>query len=571
MKSAIRGIDGAVLIHSANPEKLATVWNREGESFRVINGEVAEQGRDIKEGDELSESDGLTLNIFSRVFNDIKNKDPAVQEEARDAKLRTAEIRRRQDRMSDIPEVSADFDLAIQELADWAENFEEFKAALAPDMMDISDRNLTRLGRATMALEPDEYEQASGDVTIYRAMPVGEDIEAGDWVSFNEEYASFHESNVNEGDGANTVAVEVDGKDVWWYGADQNEWVYIPEGTWGNIESIEDLWQSLTDGEKPDSYPEIEGQKLYQSGKGTLQSEDKDIGYKHEEEILKSRLEQWQSEVNFDAEGSIGIVGLESSKSSNYSENPRPDSSFLTEIVEQEEQKAEAVKLIARAKEDGFFLDDSNEMLLAAHLEGNEVAEASQGEEHDVYIVGGEGNQVVIRNTANGQYGPNTDTSPSHYLQRLEENNQVIPDLQIRVIAVYEDADGHAVIWTVQRFVEGQEFKSEEDLEVAMAAKGWVADSVIAQEAPIPLSSISYRYHHAETGIIIQDAHIGNVLFIGDELFMIDVIVEKLPDEKAESVEDTTTPEDSDTIEQRQLEKRKAMVEKLRNCIKSGS
>lgn len=65
--------------------------------------------------------------------------------------------------------------------------------------------------------------------------------------------------------------------------------------------------------------------------------------------------------------------------------------------------------------------------------------------------------------------------------------------------------------------MEGREFASEADLAKAMEARGW------EQDGQYP------RYIHKDTGAIIEDAHTGNVLYIGDDLFPIDVMVEKLP------------------------------------------
>jgi Fe-S cluster biosynthesis and repair protein YggX len=243
------------LIYSDKPDKAATFWDEKGNTYIAVGKSVVELKREIGDGEGLSDADGKTLNILSRVFREIREQDPAIQEQQRIEKIKRTEINRRQRRLQDVPKMPADFDTALQELADWAENFEEFKAALTPDMFDISDRNLTRLGRATMALEPDEYETAGrGDVTIYRALPQGEEIEAGDWVSFNEDYAAGHETNVGE-EGGETISVEVSGEEVYWYGADENEWVYIPEGTW-HVDSLEELWDNLTEGKKPLRYKE---------------------------------------------------------------------------------------------------------------------------------------------------------------------------------------------------------------------------------------------------------------------------------------------------------------------------
>ncbi|MCP5058977.1 MAG: hypothetical protein GY937_19920, partial [bacterium] len=256
-------VPDAVLAHASDPSdaRVYTVWTDSGDAYRVIKGKASLISKEEVQASDLNENDGITLNILSRVFREIKERDPAEQERLRVQSLRGEETRRRQGRMRDVPKVSPDFDIALQELADWSENFEEFKNALTPDLMDLSDRNRTRLGRAAMALTPDDYENAgSGRVTIHRAMPTGEEIEAGDWVSMDQSYAAGHESNV-DGD-ASTVSIEVDGTEVWWEGTDPHEWVYIPSDTW-NVESLEELWDGLTEGSKPLTYPEIEGGPIY--------------------------------------------------------------------------------------------------------------------------------------------------------------------------------------------------------------------------------------------------------------------------------------------------------------------
>lgn len=262
-------IPNPMVIQSSTPDKMAAIWDVEGNLYRVIRGDVKLVDKEVDPNSDLSKNEGMTLNILSKVFRDIKNSDPAEQQRAEQQRAESKETSRRQQHVKDVPMLSPDFDTALQELADYAENLEEFKTLLNPDMFDIGDRNRTRLGRATMALEPDEYENAgSGEVTIYRALPEGEDIEAGDWVSFDRQYASGHETNVGE-EGGDTVAMEVEGSDVWWFGADQNEWVYIPPNTW-SVDSIEELWGELSP-DKPLKYPDSPD-LLAQSGTGVLGS-----------------------------------------------------------------------------------------------------------------------------------------------------------------------------------------------------------------------------------------------------------------------------------------------------------
>lgn len=229
---------------------------------------------------------------------------------------------------------------------------------------------------------------------------------------------------------------------------------------------------------------------------------------------IESGLEQWTQAFNLDGRGSYGVVPQQWAKPSAYSDVRRGEGSFLTEESSPETIRDESNKLIAAAKENGFFWENDSPVF-------DQLADAARpteaGAEHDAYFVGSGDDRLVIRSTANGTYGPTKDTSPAQYLQRLEENNIVFPYLPIEVIAVSQDEDGNAVIWTAQKFADGKEFDSEKELESAMERQGWEREGV------------SYRYKHKETGAVIQDAHTGNVLYNGDDLFPIDVIVEKLP------------------------------------------
>jgi len=192
--------------------------------------------------------------VIGEVFQDINNRDPEQVKRKAEEKERRDFLRHRQTRLANIPELSDDFDTALQELVDWAESFDEFDEALSPSLFDISRRNLTRLGRARMGLpgERDDYYNAgSGEVTIYRAAPQGVEIEAGDWVSFKKEYAGSHESN---SENSQTTSLEVDGSEVYSDLAGEDEWVYVPEGTWGDFQNIREVYDSL---KTPDQSPQL--------------------------------------------------------------------------------------------------------------------------------------------------------------------------------------------------------------------------------------------------------------------------------------------------------------------------
>jgi len=98
-------------------------------------------------------------------------------------------------------------------------------------------------------------------------------------------------------------------------------------------------------------------------------------------------------------------------------------------------------------------------------------------------------------------------------LKRLEDFNRAFPSIQTRMIGVSKNARGNGVIWTVQPFVEAREFKEESQLQKALEKKGWER-----------LGSGAV-YRHKATGVVIGDAHGGNVFHDEGELYPVEVIV----------------------------------------------
>ena len=244
--------------------RIATAWDNDGTSYRLISSPslstVTKPTEENQPGSDISDNKGLTLNILSRVFRSIRLEDPQEQIKSITRETNKSENDRRQHRLKSTPDFSSDFDTAMQEAADWSENLEEFIELLRPDMMDGSDRNRTRLGRASMLLdESHEGDYGRGDITIYRALPRGESIEAGDWITLSEEYAHDHANYSLKGESGVTESLTVDGRDVYSHAGDPNEAIYIPSNTFSaDIESIEDLWISLGQESKPKAYPSID-------------------------------------------------------------------------------------------------------------------------------------------------------------------------------------------------------------------------------------------------------------------------------------------------------------------------
>ncbi|MFS1426997.1 hypothetical protein LMH73_007500 [Vibrio splendidus] len=198
------------------------------------------------------------IHLLSRLFGSLNKElidsDPALSLERSRNEFIRHEIEQRQLRIKNVPLMPEDFWSAVRELANYATCYDEFKQLLSPAMDDISDRNYTRIGRAAERLYPDIDTLSDGKVRVYRCLPSGCDIEAGDWVSLDRDYAKLHESNVQGK--ASTISRYVNGTDVI-CGADGNEYIYVPENTWGSSTSIESLWETLTKNRKPHSYPDV--------------------------------------------------------------------------------------------------------------------------------------------------------------------------------------------------------------------------------------------------------------------------------------------------------------------------
>ena len=254
--------------------------------YLALNGELY---RASKTGVRKVERDEALQLLSTKINQAQQSREKTPEQEAAEKaeiERQTAEreeVRRREQRINDAPKATGDFDADVKAFAEYAENFQEFTKLLNADMLDVSDRNRTRIARAVIALDPDAETAANvtqlqpsmiedaqrfgtpeerdaanaiaseGDsVTIYRAMPASGKIEAGDWVGLVKRYAKGHESNTT-GQKAVTRQKKVNKEDLYWYGADFNEWVYIPKGTWGKYESLQDVWDDLAPG-KPLRY-----------------------------------------------------------------------------------------------------------------------------------------------------------------------------------------------------------------------------------------------------------------------------------------------------------------------------
>ena len=226
---------------------------------------------------------------------------------------------------------------------------------------------------------------------------------------------------------------------------------------------------------------------------------------------LESRLEQWRTANGLhDRRGTSAVegeLGEAAETEGNYGRGENPLAYSSKETIERESRE-----LIARAKQGDFFLTPDD---IYALIENSESMKG--GTEHDIHYAGDDDNAIIIRNTKDGTYGYLDGASPTQYLRRLARNNQVFPKTPIYLLGVSEGKDGEAVIWTAQPFVKGKTYDNERKFNMAMSDHGW-------EPYNRPNS-----YIHKETGTVIRDASKANVLYVGDELFPIDVIVEKLP------------------------------------------
>jgi len=261
--------------------------NRIRTSYLMADGTVYRVNNKTDKITEVDEFESRTF-LKNKINSAQRKAEPEEskqqrEEEQKKVRAEREEHQRRERRINDAPKATGDFDADVKSLAEYADNFQEFNRLLTADMLDVSDRNRTRIARAVIALDPDVETAAnvielqpdmvedaqrfgtpeekaaanaissdSDKITIFRAMPKSGKIEAGDWVGVAKTYAKGHESNTT-GEKAVTKQKTISKEDLYWYGADFNEWVYIPKGTWGAYTSLSDVWSDLAPG-KPLTY-----------------------------------------------------------------------------------------------------------------------------------------------------------------------------------------------------------------------------------------------------------------------------------------------------------------------------
>jgi len=241
-----------------------------------------------------------------------------------------------------------------------------------------------------------------------------------------------------------------------------------------------------------------------------LLSSQKGVGYTHEIQSLDQRLRDAYSSLGPDGRGGPGLVAPAWEEPSRYEGERGGEDGEGSEAAGRAEQQ----RLVDAAKENGFYIEAGGPLSKLIS-----TADKASGMEHVVYFVGSGDKMVAIRSTSKGEFGNTSRNSPAEYLRRLKQYNATFPSIQVHVVGVHQFPNGDVTIFTAQPFVDGKEYETEGQLEKAMIENGWFP---IAGEP-------AYKYQHMETGAIIKDVHKGNVLHIGDKLFPIDVIVEKMP------------------------------------------
>jgi hypothetical protein len=158
---------------------------------------------------------------------------------------------------------------ALEFIANASPNYEAFHEQLFNvSMFDLSDRNFTRLSRATIALG-NENKLSDSTVTAYRALPDGYSIETGDWVTTDKQYADDHLENTLDGKGC-VASIEVSG-DTLYETSSVNEQVFVPRGTWNDCESLKDVWDLYNHIKKPDGF-EIKKRSVVEIQEGVTES-----------------------------------------------------------------------------------------------------------------------------------------------------------------------------------------------------------------------------------------------------------------------------------------------------------
>lgn len=169
------------------------------------------------------------------------------------------------------------------------------------------------------------------------------------------------------------------------------------------------------------------------------------------------------------------------------------------EATAKERLKHEFQSLLSWAEEEGALITpDSYAETVSSY------AERAFGQEHFVYLP--PPTSLVLKTTIPPNYGLMGDAIS--YLRNIELANQYLGD-DIRVVGIVL-LDGEPAIVTTQPYVEGRR-PTRQKIERWFAQRGYQALG-------------NDRYQNSDLGLIIEDAHEGNLMEIdGGELVPIDV------------------------------------------------
>ncbi|MEZ8293479.1 hypothetical protein AB6D11_06450 [Vibrio splendidus] len=200
---------------------------------------------------------------FKRQFkNHWLNQNPEEQIAIDKARFHQNLNDQRQQFASNPPDLCGELHNDLNTLMEWASCYQHLHDTIyLPGMMDCSNRHLTRIQRALVALESESQSDANKTpITLYRAVPIDatEAIGAGDWTTPQKHYAERHAAML-QAQGEETMVAIVEAKvGEAFMCADANEYCYVPAGTW-HVESLLDLWLSNPlVSHKPRNYPDGE-------------------------------------------------------------------------------------------------------------------------------------------------------------------------------------------------------------------------------------------------------------------------------------------------------------------------
>lgn len=184
-----------------------------------------------------------------------------------DIQKRKNKIRRSiENRYAEMPELHGEFISDLETICEHARNREEFKEfiAMSDSVFNLSDRNLTRISRATICFEGESLslgkEHNEELIRIYRAMPSGSLIEEGDWVTTSQDYAENHVRLTGDQD-CIVDYIDVSPNDVYSVN-DENEAIYAPLSAWKGATSLDEVWALFANPHKPLSFPEVKARTL---------------------------------------------------------------------------------------------------------------------------------------------------------------------------------------------------------------------------------------------------------------------------------------------------------------------